>query len=620
MLVSGHGLDNGLQEVTKVTCRLNSSSLESAPRKLVSRRGQIWIGIVAGLIVAQVLASIWLHQSYRLSLVTDIIQCILLIAALAFLTPNLASAKNRTPRTRGFWLLMMSGVGLWLSYQLLWTYFEVVLRQDVPDIFVGDIVLFLHLVPMTAALALEPETRQGERTSRVGMLDFVLLLVWWVFLYLFAVIPWQYAHIDQVAYSHNFNGLYLTEKIAFLGGLAFLSLRAKGPWRWTYLLWLFASALYALSSYVANWGIASHSYYTGSLFDIPLTVSMAALSIVGIASANLPLTEERSQDRTNHGVWSARWGMVAIFSLPLFAAWSIFDVSNPPSVRSFRLVLTLGAIMVMGGMVFMRQHLLDRELIRLLRASEDSFENLKRLQAQLVQSEKLASLGQLVGGAAHELNNPLTAMMGYADLLTATPLNDEQRALADKIGAQVRRTRALVASLLSFAKQMPSEKSRIDVNALCQTTVKLLQPQSRSRNVELQLELGTSLSPVTGDSNQLLQVCLHVVTNALQALDEVGGGTVKVSTFAIDGGVAFEVADSGPGALEPERVFDPFYTTRSVGQGVGLGLSACYGIVQEHKGRITCRNRAEGGACFRVELPTTKQMRNDTAMASAASR
>ena len=149
--------------------------------------------------------------------------------------------------------------------------------------------------------------------------------------------------------------------------------------------------------------------------------------------------------------------------------------------------------MVMGGMVFIRQHLLDRELIRLLRASEDSFENLKRLQAQLVQSEKLASLGQLVGGAAHELNNPLTAMMGYADLLAATPLNDEQRALADKISAQVRRTRALVASLLSFAKQTPSEKSRIDINALCQTTVKLLQPQSRSRNVELQLELGASL-------------------------------------------------------------------------------------------------------------------------------
>ena len=212
-------------------------------------------------------------------------------------------------------------------------------------------------------------------------------------------------------------------------------------------------------------------------------------------------------------------------------------------------------------------------------------------------------------------------MMGYADLLAATPLNDEQRALADKIGGQVRRTRSLVASLLSFAKRSPSEKSRIDVNALCQTTSKLLQPQSRGRNVDIQLRLTPGLPPVIGDSNQLLQVCLHIITNALQALDGVDGGRITVSTSSMDGGVAIEIADSGPGAQEPERVFDPFYTTRSVGQGVGLGLSACYGIVQEHRGRITCRNLAEGGACFRVELPTSQNAQPTfSATASAASR
>ena len=116
---------------------------------------------------------------------------------------------------------------------------------------------------------------------------------------------------------------------------------------------------------------------------------MAAISLVGIVSARLPLTELRTATRTNHGVWGARWGMIAIFSLPIFAAWSIFDTANPSTVRSFRLVLTLGAIMAMGAMVFLRQHLLDRQLMRLLRSSEESFENLKRLQVQLVQSENL---------------------------------------------------------------------------------------------------------------------------------------------------------------------------------------------------------------------------------------
>src|SRR5207302_915347 len=159
--------------------------------------------------------------------------------------------------------------------------------------------------------------------------------------------------------------------------------------------------------------------------------------------------------KSGHGVWVARLGMAAIFSLPLFAVWALLDHGVPGSVQKLRLLLTLGTIMVMGAMVIIKQHVLDRELLSLLRASQNSFEDLKRLQAQLVQSEKLASLGQLVGGAAHELNNPLTAMLGYADLLACSPLNEEQRSLADKIGHQARRTKALVASLLSFARQRP---------------------------------------------------------------------------------------------------------------------------------------------------------------------
>jgi len=569
----------------------------------VSRHSKLSIAGVSGLILAQICASLLLPPSYALSVTSDLIQFALLLAAVVFLAPNLSRKLNRPPRTRLFWFLMMAGVSFWLSYQLLWTYFEVVLRKEVPNVFVGDIVLFLHLVPMMAALALEPETKQDERTSRVGTLDFALLLVWWIYLYLYSVIPWQYAYPDELAYSRNFNALYLTEKIALLAGLVALALRSKGAWRKSYTLWFIACGLYACSSYIANWGIATRVYYTGSVYDIPLTASMAAISLVGILSAGLPLTELRTATRTNHGVWGARWGMIAIFSLPIFAAWSIFDTTNPSTVRSFRLVLTLGAIMAMGAMVFLRQHLLDRQLMRLLRSSEESFENLKRLQVQLVQSEKLASLGQLVGGAAHELNNPLTAMLGYAELLSATELDDDQRVLTDKIGVQVRRTKALVASLLSFAKQAPSEKSRIDVNALCQTTIKLLQPQLRSHHIEVRMELTPNLPPVVGDSNQLLQVSLHVVTNALQALEENGKGIITLWTGQENATVVIEVSDSGPGAREPERVFDPFYTTKSIGKGVGLGLSACYGIVQEHGGRISCRNRQEGGATFRIELP-----------------
>jgi two-component system NtrC family sensor kinase len=156
--------------------------------------------------------------------------------------------------------------------------------------------------------------------------------------------------------------------------------------------------------------------------------------------------------------------MIAVFSLALFAAWAISDVQIPARIRVFRLALTLLAAFCMGVMVLLRQQMLDRELVRLLNRSRESFDSLKRLQAQILQSEKLASIGQLVGGAAHELNNPITAMLGYSDLLLNTRLTTEQQPLAAKIGQCVRRTKSLVASLISFARQAPAAKTPLDLN------------------------------------------------------------------------------------------------------------------------------------------------------------
>jgi signal transduction histidine kinase len=419
---------------------------------------------------------------------------------------------------------------------------------------------------------------------------------------LFTVIPWQYAFPDLASYQHNLNAIYLTEKLVLLGGLAVLWTRSSRRWKAIYAHLFGASLLYALASYCANWAIAHNFYYTGSLYDVPLVVSMAWFTGVGLLG-RAPVEEEPDRTRSTRGVWVARLGMVTTFSLPLFGVWMLMDRSAPARVQEFRLLLTLATMLLMGIMVFLKQHLLDRELLHLLNSSQESFENLKRLQAQLVQSEKLASLGQLVGGAAHELNNPLTAMLGYSDLLIAGNLDENQRDLATKIGRQARRTRALVANLLSFAKQVPGKKVPLDLTALVQTAVKLCRPQLQTRHIELRIELAADLPLVLGDTNQLLQVCLHIVNNSMQALERNVGGNLTVSTRLEGGLVVLEFGDDGPGLPQPERAFDPFYTTRPVGDGAGLGLSACYGILQEHRGNISCHNRPDGGAVFRIELP-----------------
>ena len=222
--------------------------------------------------------------------------------------------------------------------------------------------------------------------------------------------------------------------------------------------------------------------------------------------------------------------MICVFSLPLFAAWAMSDNTVPSRVGIFRLALTLIAAFCMGVMVLFRQHLLDRELTQLLYHSRESVDSLKHLQAQILQSEKLASIGQLVGGAAHELNNPITAMLGYSDMLLSTRLTPGQQPLAAKIGLYVRRTKSLVASLISFARQSPAPKGPLDLNTLARTAVKLTQPQWEALGIEVRTQFDSALPKVLGDSNQLLQVCLQLVANCLHVLSEGGGHVLTLST------------------------------------------------------------------------------------------
>jgi len=228
-----------------------------------------------------------------LTIASDLIQGTLLLAATAAFLPNIARARSATFHARLFWILMSAGMILWLSYQAMWNYFEVLKRQDVPDPFLGDIVLFLHLVPMIAALAVLPHLREDERDGRIRMLDFTLLLTWWMFVYVYLVIPWQTVQVDEPAYSTNLNLTYLTEKLVLLIALVVLAYSSRGGWRHLYAQLLGASALYASSSYVATYAIGQKTYYSGSIYDIPLTVSIAWMAAVPMFAAHYDLSASK---------------------------------------------------------------------------------------------------------------------------------------------------------------------------------------------------------------------------------------------------------------------------------------------------------------------------------------
>jgi two-component system NtrC family sensor kinase len=222
----------------------------------------------------------------------------------------------------------------------------------------------------------------------------------------------------------------------------------------------------------------------------------------------------------------------------------------------------------------------------------------------MIQNEKLMSIGQLAAGAAHEINNPLTGILGYSDLLVDDPaLGDRQRVVANKIRTLARRIKTLVTSLLSFARRVPSEKELLNLNQVIETALHLSNMDLRGKKIAIEILADSGLPPVRGDANQLLQVCFNLISNAVDAIEEVGGGKITIRTSHDLQKVLIEFSDSGPGIRSPQQVFDPFFTTKPVGKGTGLGLSICYGIVQEHAGRISCWNRPEGGATFLVELP-----------------
>jgi len=568
---------------------------------VVSRHRKTYAVFLA-LILAQAVASLVLPRGFSSTLVGDLIQSICLLLGLVFAASNIRSTHGRL---RGFWTLVSLGFGFWLAFQFLWNYFEVILRQEVPNPFVGDIILFLHIVPMTAALAVEPHAGRDEPAFRLSSLDFLLLFIWWLYLYLFAVVPWQYVFANDALYDHAWNVLYLTEKVIFLGWLGVLWARSTDAWQRFYGHWFSATVLYAASSYIANVAIERHWYYTGSFYDVPLVVSLAWLAALGLLSPQTPvLNESSNKSSEEQNVWSPRLAMLAMLSLPIFVAWSAFGGNAPASVRQYRQWLTVGTMIVMGLLVFVKQHILDRDLLRLLRSSRESLADLRRAQTQLVQSEKLAALGQLVAGVAHELNNPLTAIIGYSQLLVeTTPLSPQQQSLTERLWDQVNRVRVLVSGLLSFAKQMPMEEKTITLNSVIHTAVKLCKSDPKARTIRVEVNLRPDLPSIRGDSNQLLQVFLHILRNGVDAAQGIAGGAIGILAERRGDSVIVEFSDNGPGIAEPQRVFDPFYTNKPVGKGAGLGLSACYGIIQEHRGRIWCQNRSEGGALFGIEFP-----------------
>lgn len=254
-------------------------------------------------------------------------------------------------------------------------------------------------------------------------------------------------------------------------------------------------------------------------------------------------------------------------------------------------------------------------------ALQEHIERLQKMQVRLVQSEKLAAIGELVAGIAHELNNPLTSVVLNAQLMQMHTLPVSMQHNLEKIVMEAQRAGKIVRGLLEFARKRPSERKWVQVNDVLQSSLELLNYELTTRNVQMNFHLDEHLPVTLVDPYQLQQVFVNIVNNAWQAMGEQEERRMHISTefgrslYDMDDQanaaqvVRIRVQDNGPG-IAPEmlvRIFDPFFTTKEPGEGTGLGLSICHGIITEHRGHIWVESEVGEGATFFIELPLTDE-------------
>jgi two-component system NtrC family sensor kinase len=255
----------------------------------------------------------------------------------------------------------------------------------------------------------------------------------------------------------------------------------------------------------------------------------------------------------------------------------------------------------------------DKRLVGSIHVAKD-VSNEKLLQQQLIQSEKLSAIGELISGIAHELNNPLTGVMGYSQLLQLRKdLDDRAKENLLKINNLALRCQKIVQNLLSFARKQKPERTLSDVNDILEKTVELRGYELQVNNIEISRDLDRTLPKTIADAHQLQQVFLNIITNAEQAMLEAHGKgclTIRTRADTQNARIIVELGDDGPGIPEVHltRIFDPFFTTKDVGKGTGLGLSLSYGMIKEHGGNIYARSRLGEGSTFVIELPIIAQV------------
>jgi len=412
----------------------------------IQPRHRIFLSLAGAIFLLHLAVAAIAKPSFFLTMFGDALPCGLLIAAILAVRENFRYHRGVLPL---FWKLMAAGLCQMLLSQAYWFYYDSPHRYSPPSPVIGDTLFLLAHVFFLSAFVLRPHSISAGRDMRLRHLDFALLTFWWLALYAYFALPWQIVTQDFPKYNPAYYLLGLIQHLMIIIGLGVAWKRSRGLWRTFYGSFISLFVLMAGADLQLEIAIDRGVYYSGSYYDTAFLLSLLLVTVVAAFGPSLKPEEDNAPNREiNQSLWTARIAMVAILSLPVIALLGSFQKNLPEEIAVFRLRVVFGAMLLLSGLVFWKLTLLARELRRLVRLSEASLENLKSVQAQVTHSQKLAALGRLAAGATHEISNPLTAILGYSELLTDIPsLSPPDRESAHIIQKQVHRAQAAVNSL-----------------------------------------------------------------------------------------------------------------------------------------------------------------------------
>ncbi|MDP1571393.1 MAG: ATP-binding protein [Vicinamibacterales bacterium] len=552
-----------------------------------------------------------LATGQRVGLLGDLAQ---LVPPLAYLGLSLSVAGRSRGQARAFWQLNAAHAGLWTVGQVVWTYYAAI-DGEVPVISPTDPIFFAAAIPMAAALYGRPDRDRPRWLFDIVVLDIVLFALFAAFLYIYFVLAITVTDGSDQAYTAHLTQLF-NVRSGLLAGWAGYVWWTTTDARWRQVLGIvFAGLVVSLAGGVLSDVVIERGWYsTGSLWDLMWMVPFAVLLLAPARAVDAGLFEPAEPAPPY-----ARLPMVSLIAVGLLVAIPVTDeiarrlFPAPPLTESLRAHLALTMLIPFGIVVFLREFLSRRALIR---AGRD----LVRARERLGQQEKMAAIGQLVQGVAHELNNPLQGVLGYTELmLAARPSqadNEELHAIRDS----ATRAAGIVRHLLTFAGEEAPARSWRQMGRLVHEAVARRRPYLDLAGIDVRLEIVDRLPLVYVDGVRMEQVIIQLVQNAEAGIEARHAGVahgprvptgvrgeivVRVWRELVPDRLLFEVLDNGSGLREADltRAFDPFFTTRQTGEGTGLGLSVCYGVIREHGGQIRLANRPVGGTAVTVELP-----------------